>query len=56
MTELDAIPVDDTTKPDPQVVDLMRAQIKRQLQRVNEIDLLRALGAIRPEAATREEA
>lgn len=53
---VDAIPYDDTTKPEVEVVDLMRAQIKRQLRKVNEIDLQRAIKTLRPEAATREEA
>jgi hypothetical protein len=53
---VDAIPYDHTTKPEAEVVDLMRAQIKRQLRKVNEIDLLRAIKTLRPAPATREEA
>jgi hypothetical protein len=49
----DAIPYDDTTKPDEVVVNLIRAERKRQLTRLNEQDLLRALARIRPEKVER---
>lgn len=52
----DRIPYDDTTKPAAEVVDLMRAQIKRQLHKTNERDLLRALKTLRPERTTEESA
>lgn len=51
---VETIPYDDTTKPAAEVVDLMRAQIRRQLRKANEADLLRALRTLRPDAVPEE--
>lgn len=57
MTDIEQIEVDETTKPDEQVVNFAREHNKRRLRLVNEHDLQRALYTIRPgEPATGDEA